>query len=240
MGAAAAALAIAVSLHGLIHPNNPNFAVAVRDDREIPRSPDDPPMNPQSSPARKGIDPRLLPGLEGQIEALKSENATLKDQLRSAGDRLAHEQARADKMVAEFSALNAGFAVAVLNDHEILNDRGTVIAAGAILADEKRPEPAHKFVEIDVRKGLLVSLFDSADQTEKRGEANTVLARLALALDVGDKASFIFDAAIKPLLVGDMQETVPLRIYDLTAPVNTVLASALHIEGPRKRFFVSM
>jgi hypothetical protein len=57
---------------------------------------------------------------------------------------------------------------------------------------------------------------------------------------VSDEASFIFDAAIRPLISRNMQEMLTLRIYDLTDPENAVLASALHVEGPEKRYFVSM
>jgi hypothetical protein len=63
-----------------------------------PRAPDEHPMSTRSSGARKGVDPQLARALEGQVEALKSENATLKDQL-------AHERTRADRAIAEFSAL---------------------------------------------------------------------------------------------------------------------------------------
>jgi hypothetical protein len=51
------------------------------------------------------INPALIHALAGQVEALKSENATLKDQLSRADAQLAHERTRADRAISEFSAL---------------------------------------------------------------------------------------------------------------------------------------
>jgi hypothetical protein len=179
------------------------------------------------------------------------------EQFKGTGDSKSRKVADKRTFPSMNRPSNPKFAVAVLDDHEILRTGGTVTRGGAMPAtvadtpqppmtidaqpprQEAPPKPPLKFVEIDVRKGLLVSFF-AADQTGKQAEENTMIARLAGALDVGDKASFIFDAAIKPTLIGDMQETLTLRVYDLTDPANSALASALRIEGPGKRFFVSM
>jgi hypothetical protein len=225
VGAAAAALAIAVSFYGL------------------------------NQPGKLQIAHDLAPSSQGSFGLARTAKNEIALPSRNEPSRLEiskHEPAEIPKNEPALAEI-PNFTVAVLDDHEILNAGGTVTRGGVTpnprvsVAREARevadqlpnpPKPPLEFVEIDVRKGLLVSFF-AADQIGKQAEENAMIARLSGALNV-DNARFIFDAAIKPLLTGNLQDTLTLRIYDLTDPANTVLASALHLEGPGKRYFVSM
>lgn len=112
-------------------------------------------------------------------------------------------------------------------------------------APSDAPKPAEqtpakselKYVEIDVRKGLLTSFF-AEDQSGKRAEEDNVIARISDALNEKKKVGLIFDVAIKPLLTGDMQETLTLRVYDLSEPANKKLASKLPMPNVGKSYFL--
>jgi hypothetical protein len=114
-----------------------------------PRSPDEPPMSPRSSPVRMANDPALVNALESHIKTLQGENDVLKEQLAGAEARtekqaadfaerdaraaadLAAEKAKAEKASAEFAAMVDR--LTTLADEKAKTDKA--IAAFAALAE---------------------------------------------------------------------------------------------------------
>ncbi len=131
------------------------------------------------------------------------------------------------------------FSVAALDDREILGEAGGTLTRGGPRPAGKTPAmSALKYVEIDLRKGLLTSFF-AEDQSGKRVDEDATMARISEALNEKQKVGFVFDAAIKPLLTGDMGETLTLRVYDLSDPANEKLASRLRMLSVGKSYFLS-
>jgi len=97
-----------------------------------PRSPDEPPMSPRSSPARKAVDPALVTALESHIKTLQGEIDALRQQLRAETDRLAAAEARSEGLAADVAALDAQH-IAVLKAEQAKTEKA--IAAFASLAD---------------------------------------------------------------------------------------------------------
>ena len=131
------------------------------------------------------------------------------------------------------------FSVAKLDDREILSLAGGTVFRGGPQPSEKMPsESGLKYVEIDIRKGLLTAFF-ADDQHGNRTEEDNTIAGISGLLDEKQKVSFIFDAAIKPLLTGDMQKNLTLRVFDLSEPANDKLAAGLHVSNAGKGYFLS-
>jgi hypothetical protein len=131
------------------------------------------------------------------------------------------------------------FSVAALDDREILGEAGGTLTRGGQRPTEKTPAKSDlRFTEIDVRKGLLTSFF-AEDQSGKRADEDATMARISGALNEKQKVGFVFDAAVKPLLAGDMGETLTLRVYDLSDPANAKLASRLPSLSAGKSYFLS-
>jgi hypothetical protein len=131
------------------------------------------------------------------------------------------------------------FTVAALEDYEILADAGTVTRGGLSANENNRARPVLKYVEIDVGRTRLADLFDK-DQRSKAREENNFLAQLATAVRQKGKPQFIFDAAIAPILTAEKDETVSLRVYDLSDPANRPLVASLHLADASDRYFVSL
>jgi hypothetical protein len=133
---------------------------------------------------------------------------------------------------------NPNFTIAALDDYETLADSG-VVTRGGPRADAQAPKKlALKYVEVDVARTLLADFF-AQDQNAKRHEENRVISGLSDALNEKQKVQFIFDAAIKPILISKKDETLTVRVYNLSDPANSRLASMLHMSADSKGYFVS-
>jgi hypothetical protein len=130
------------------------------------------------------------------------------------------------------------FTIAALDDYEILADSGVVTRGGPQADTQARKKPALKYVEMDIARALLADFF-AEDQNGKREEETKVISRLSDALNEKRKVQFIFDAAIKPMLIGKNDETLAVRVYNLSDPANSRLASTLHMSDDNRGYFVS-
>ena len=131
------------------------------------------------------------------------------------------------------------FSVATLENYEILADAGTVTRGGHSANESNKARPALKYVETDVRRTRLAGFFDK-DQRGKGREENGFLAQLGMAVRQKGKPQFIFDAAIAPILNNEKDETVSVRVYDLSDPANRPLVASLHLTDGNGRYFVSL
>ncbi len=235
--AAAAAVAIAVSFYGFNHPggtagstvavlDNPSFTVAVLDNREILSVPTDGGGGSQQPTAPKPLDVRsTVPvaesSISGNLTPTNEQRSPLAATAGTAGERAAPALPTPPEAPPELRA-----------------------AEEPAPTPPPRPEPPPtkqspskpglKYVEIDVSKGQLAPFF-ADDQSGKGADERAVIARLSAVFNETEKVDLIFDAAIKPLLRGDMKETLNLRVYDLSDPVNLRLALALYLASALHR-----
>ena len=132
------------------------------------------------------------------------------------------------------------FTVAALDNYEILADSGMVMRGGQAANEAGRARPALKFIETEVERSKLMTIFDK-DQHGKSRVETSILAQLSTAVHrSGDRPHFVFDTAIGPVLVSEKDEAIALRIYDLSDPANRALAASLHLSDVHGQYFVSL
>ena len=144
------------------------------------------------------------------------------------------------------NVINPRYTLASLDDRAILDLPGGTLTRGSSAENRTSPEKeVLKFVEIDVRKGLLVPFFKPSESAKQTSDGDGFLDRLSKFLNEPSSATFAFDQALKEELGEDLEENIRLRVYDLFNPENGKLVNGLKIVSiknskvQKPRYYVS-